>query len=243
MFSARLIKLLNLIKVPYLTKKLFHGVAATTEHIQILKSVGKIKTIIDIGANKGQFALAARYVFPESQIISFEPLSGPSRIFKKVFSKDRNIILHQSAIGTETTSQPIHVSKQNDSSSLLPISNNQTAVFPGTEESHTEEIFVAPLNHFIKKDDLIPPVMVKIDVQGYELEVLKGCEKFLEDFNYIYVECSFIELYKGQAFLDEVYDFLSRYSFKLAGVYNVCYDKKGLAVQGDFFFKKKDSNE
>ena len=147
--------------------------------------------------------------------------------------------MYKSAIGIYQKKLSMHISKKTDSSSILPIGENQASIFPGTEESHIENITIAPLRKFIKYDDLISPVFVKIDVQGYELEVLKGCKEFLEYFNYIYVECSFIELYKGQAFFDEVYDFLSKYSFKLSGVYNVFYDNKGLAVQGDFLFIKK----
>jgi len=241
--SARLIKLLKLIKVPYLTKKLFHGIAATTEHIPILKSVGKIKTIIDIGANKGQFALAARYVFPEAKIISFEPLSAPAEKFNKLFKNDVNIVLNQVAAGPEKHTLPIHVSKKDDSSSLLPIGSRQSAIFPGTEESHTEEIKVAPLIHYINEEDLVVPIFVKIDVQGYELEVLIGCEELNEFFDYIYVECSFIELYENQALADEVIQYLSKKSFRLKGIYNTYYDKKGVAIQSDFLFKRENSIE
>ena len=177
--------------------------------------------------------------FPKSRIISFEPLKAPSDKYNKLFKDDEDVIMYKSAIGIYQKKLSMHISKKTDSSSILPIGENQASIFPGTEESHIENITIAPLRKFIKYDDLISPVFVKIDVQGYELEVLKGCKEFLEYFNYIYVECSFIELYKGQAFFDEVYDFLSKYSFKLSGVYNVFYDNKGLAVQGDFLFIKK----
>ena len=47
-----------------------------------------------------------------------------------------------------------------------------------------------------------------------------------------------MELYEGQALADEVIAYLANYSFKLKGVYNTFYDKKGIAVQGDFLFVK-----
>ena len=125
---------------------------------------------------------------------------------------------------------------QDDSSSLLKIGKNQTTVFPGTGEKNTEEINVAPLDYFINIEDLNSPVFVKIDVQGYELEVLKGSKSLIDEFDYIYVECSFVELYEGQALADEVIAYLANYSFRLKGVYNTFYDKKGIAVQGDFLF-------
>jgi len=147
--------------------------------------------------------------------------------------------MHNNAIGPEKRLIPTQISKREDSSSLLPIGSRQSTIFPGTEESHTQEVEVAPLHHFIEKDDLISPVFVKIDVQGYEIEVLKGCNNLIENIDYIYVECSFIELYTGQALANEIIQYLTNYSFKLSGIYNMFYDKNGIAVQGDFLFIKQ----
>jgi len=234
---VKIVKLLNIFHTKLFIYAFFKGVGAGTEHLKLLNNLD-CNHIIDIGANKGQFSLAARYVFPKAHITSFEPLSKPADKFNQLFENDENIILHQSAIGPEKQTLPMHVSKKADSSSIFPIGKSQASTYPGTEESHIEKITIAPLSKFIRYDDLKPPVFVKIDVQGYELEVLKGCEKFLEFFTYIYVECSFIELYEGQALVDEVIEYLSDYSFKLNGVYNINYDEKGVAIQGDFLFVK-----
>jgi len=237
-FYSKIIKIISLFSSLKLLSALTHGVAATSEHIPILKSLNKVNTIIDIGANKGQFSLAARHVYSDAAIISFEPLSGPAEIFNKLFKSDKKITLFQSAIGQKEENVVMHVSNRDDSSSILPIGKHQASIFPGTEESHIENITISSLNQFIKYDDLKSPVFVKIDVQGFELEVLKGSVDLLEYFDYIYVECSFIELYEKQALADEVITFLNNYSFKLKGVYNMFYDKKGIAVQGDFLFVK-----
>ena len=87
-------------------------------------------------------------------------------------------------------------------------------------------------------DELVGPIFVKIDVQGYELEVLKSCVNIINQFDYIYVECSFIELYNGQSLANEIIQFLNDYSFKLYGIYNTYYDTKGNAIQSDFLFSK-----
>jgi hypothetical protein len=144
--------------------------------------------------------------------------------------------LFRAGIGPKEKKYQMHVSKKMDSSSILPIGKNQSTIYKGTGVSHKEKIFVAPLNYFINNNDLINPVFVKIDVQGYELEVLKGIKSLIDEFDYIYVECSFVELYEGQALADEVIAYLTNYSFRLKGVYNTFYDKKGIAVQGDFLF-------
>jgi len=238
LFWHRLKKLLSVLISKNLTLGIAHSIIATTEHLPVLKSLNSINTFIDIGANKGQFALAARHAYSKAKIISFEPLSAPAAKFIKFFQHDTNILLHQNAIGPQKDTVEMHVSNREDSSSLLNIGENQSSIFPGTKEKSTEEINVAPLSHFLTKEDLIKPVLVKIDVQGFELEVLKGSVEIIENFDYIYMECSFIELYEGQALADKVIIFLDNYSFQLKGIYNTYYDKKGIAIQADFLFSK-----
>jgi FkbM family methyltransferase len=236
----KLIKLLNLIAHPRLLKHyLLFNTVASFEHKDIIKNTINCKTVIDIGANKGQFSLLIKELIKDVKIISFEPLPGPSKKYNKIFKSNNDVKLFNAAIGPQKMITQMHVSKKDDSSSILPIGKAQQSIFKGTEESHIQEISVAPLDNFIDESDLIAPIFVKIDVQGFELEVLKGCGGFLTKFNYIYVECSFIELYEKQAFADEVITFLNNYSFKLKGVYNTFYDKKGIAVQADLLFSKR----
>lgn len=75
-----------------------------------------------------------------------------------------------------------------------------------------------------------------MDVQGFELPALAGCEGMLDRFAWIYVECWFMELYAGQPLADEVIAWLRERGLRLAGVYNMAYDGQGRAVQADFLF-------
>lgn len=218
-------------------RALLFGVAGAVEHEQILRSLS-CATVVDIGANRGQFALAARRFFPDANIISFEPLSIPSSIFRRIFKYDAKVALYQVAIAAYEGKEKIHVSKRDDSSSLLPITSAQNRLFPGTEESGTEYIYTAPLKNFINNQEIVSPALLKIDVQGYELEVLKGSKEILQAFEGIYVECSFVELYKDQALAHEVIAYLDKQRFSLEGIYNIVYDNQGKAIQGDFLFKK-----
>lgn len=80
------------------------------------------------------------------------------------------------------------------------------------------------------------PAFLKLDVQGFELEALRGCEDLLGHFSNVYAECSFVELYSGQALAHEIISWLRERGFSLSGVYNMGYDRNGRAVQGDFLF-------
>jgi len=223
----------------YLKTYFIYRVAPSMEHYRLLNNIDcKINTFIDIGANRGQFSSLVMGINSDSVIIAFEPLPIPAKKYLKLFNLTKNVLLYQNAIGPQEGNVKMHVSSRDDSSSLLNIGLNQKNIFPGTEELYLEDIKVAPLTHFLNKKTLIPPVFIKIDVQGYELEALKGCEELIQLINYIYVECSFIELYDGQALADEVIFYLTEHSFKLQGIYNTYYDKMGKAVQGDFLFIK-----
>ena len=219
-----------------------HGVAAALEHQGALQKLGS-RTVIDIGANRGQFALAVRHCFPNAKIYSFEPLAKPAKIFRRVFITDQGTTLVPVAIGPESGEATIHISERDDSSSLFPITQKQNALFPGTSEKNNATVRVGRLSEFISEDQIHEPALLKLDVQGYELETLKACTEILHKFNQVYVECSFIELYKGQAMADEVIDYLKQKGFALEGIYNVCYDCDGIAIQADFLFGKRKEKE
>jgi FkbM family methyltransferase len=232
-------KFVSILRVPVWRDALrrYH-VASGVEHLSVLRNLGDILTIIDIGANRGQFTLVARHCFPQAQIIAFEPLTKPASKFRRVFADVGQVTLHQIAVGPEQGQVPIHISARDDSSSLLSITALQGQVFPGTAEIATEVVKIAPLSDFLAVEDIQSPALLKLDVQGYELETLKGCEALLQYFTYVYCECSFMELYAGQALADEVIAWLRERSFRLRGVYNMTYDQMGKAVQGDFLFRR-----
>jgi len=75
-------------------------------------------------------------------------------------------------------------------------------------------------------------------VQGFELEALRGYEDSLKCFVLVYSECSFVELYSGQALVHEVIAWLRERDFRLSGAYNMSYDGQGRAAQADFLFEK-----
>jgi FkbM family methyltransferase len=232
--ARRAIKLARLLTFAAGRHGLRYGVGATIEHRQALAGLD-VATIVDVGANKGQFALFANEVFRGATIYCFEPLQEPAARLRKMLGTD--VRLFETAIGRSESHGVIHVSRRADSSSLLPIAK-QSEVFPGTELREKRVVSVAPLTKYLSLEDLKQPVLLKIDVQGYELEVLKGCDSLLFAFQYIYLECSFVELYRRQALAGDVILYLLRRNLQLSGVYNQVEDSNGRPVQADFLFTK-----
>ena len=236
-FHLRIKKLLFLTRYPRLLKALFqYRIFAAVEHDSVLKT--PYATIVDIGANRGQFALACRALLPAAKVISFEPLPKPAEVFHQYFQNDANVKLYRAAIGPQKSQELMHISARDDSSSLLPMGGEEVKAFPGTEEVGTMQVDVAPLDYFLKSSDISAPALLKIDVQGYEFEVLMGCESLLPLFDHVYCECSFVELYTGQKLVDSIIDWLYQRGFGLAGVHNMSYDKFGKSIQADFLFEQ-----
>lgn len=234
----KIIKFIHLIQNRQYQNALWCGVAAAIEHEQLL-SMMNCKTVIDIGANRGQFALVARSCFSDANIVSFEPLPGPSSVFRRVFSDDSGVNLHQMAIGPEQVECKMHISARDDSSSLLPISSLQDEIFPGTNEVSTIDVQVVPLDEVLSETDITDPAMLKLDVQGFEMDALRGCEALMHKFDWIYCECSFVELYYGQKLAADVISWLSNKGFLIKGIYNPAYDSEGRAIQADFLFARQ----
>jgi len=233
----QLAKALRLLPDATFRRGLFHGVGAAIEHRPQIAALD-LATIVDVGANVGQFTLLVTSLFPQARVIAFEPLAGPASRFARLFAGNDKITLHRAALGPAESTASMHVSRSADSSSLLPIGNLQAEIFPGTEEVGTESVTVAPLDRFVAAADIVAPALLKIDVQGYELEVLRGAAPLLDRFAWVYVEASFQRLYEDQALAGEVADFLGRHGFVEAGRYNLARDAAGREVQADFLFRR-----
>lgn len=230
-------KLIRLLPNSVYRAAIAKGVAAAVEHDAVLGMMN-CSFVVDIGANRGQFSLLARSSFPTAKIVSFEPLTAPAMKFRNVFSDDQSVTLHVAAVGPSSEQRKMHVSASDDSSSLLPISELQEEIFPGTSEVETAEVRVGRLDEFLDESAIIASALLKLDVQGFELDALRGCESLLGRFEWIYCECSFVELYTGQKLAADVIDWLAERGFRINGMYNPSYDRNGQSIQADFLFHR-----
>lgn len=210
------------------------GVAASVEHSKIPFGE-RFATVLDVGASRGQFALFSISNFPGAEIISFEPQPGPASDLRKLLGDQISVV--ETALGSAPGSATMNISSRDDSSSLLSIGTRQEQEFPGTGTDHTITVSVSTLDAEIERP-LRGPVLLKMDVQGFELDALRGGPRTLGEVDVALIECSFVELYEDQALAGEVVHFMSEAGFNLDGVYEVAYSADGSAIQGDFLFRR-----
>lgn len=237
-FFRKLRKLSILLRVPIWRKALMKSVPATTEHLHIF-SFEPFATVIDVGANRGQFSLLAKGLYPSVKVFAFEPLQAPREIFEAVSAGWNDITIFPFGLGDENIDEmSINVASKNDSSSFLAF-EKISDMFPSAQFSHQEIASIKRLDDVLKPNGLVAPVLMKIDVQGFEKQVLTGSEKLLPHIDLVYVEAAFVDMYKNQALFDEIYAFLSDKGFYLKRIGHVSGGRGHPGSYGDFLFARQ----
>ncbi len=233
--ANKLVKLASLLTRSQWRRGLRQGMAAGIEHRRVIGGLA-LGSVIDVGANKGQFSLLVRSLHVRAVIHAIEPLDQAATVFDRVFAGDPLTHLHRVAAGPRTGTTQMHLAARADSSSLLPIGALQLRFFPSARPAGTRQVDVARIDDLIDADSVPAPLMIKLDVQGFELEALKGMARLLSAARYVYLEVSWFELYEGQPLAHEVIAWLAARGFTLRAIVNMTVSSKGELVQADALF-------
>ena len=176
-----------------------------------------INTILDVGANEGQFASDLRFFGYNQRIISFEPTHDAYLKLKNLSNKDQKWFVHERiAIGNTNANISINVSNNSVSSSIKSILSSHTNVEKNSFITHTEEIPLQTLENIYKKyESDYDKILLKIDTQGYEEEVIDGALKILNKVYIILIELSLIPLYENQTLWLDFIDKLDGHGFEI----------------------------
>jgi FkbM family methyltransferase len=200
----------------------------------------KIATILDIGANTGHFAFAINALLPQSQIYSFEPLP---ECFKELQAKAKgipNMRMFNIALGNHSGNLIFKRNAHSLSSSFLEMASLHKSAFPQTSISETTEVLVEKLDIFAQEEIVLTgPLLVKIDVQGFEGQVLEGGMQVISQAKIIIIETSFYTLYENQPLFDDIYLTLKSNGYIYAGALESLKDPStGRVLQEDSIFVK-----
>ena len=235
----KIVKFFRILRNKTWRKGIIHNIAANIELESLIKNL-EINTFFDIGSNKGQFILLVDGLFKNKKIYSVEPI-------KELYLKQKKFLeiikIYHSLIMelAQKLKKNLFITNRVDSSSFL-----QTKLSKKNSDykiMQKREISIKTLDSLFSTIDLSKPSLIKIDVQGYELEVLKGGIKLLKKIDYILIEVSDKQLYLGQALETEIEKFLSDISFyKIHENLPTVITDYGV-IQKDILFKNKKKNE
>jgi FkbM family methyltransferase len=226
---------------PYCWRALSARVAPSIEHKAILGSMD-LDLLLDVGANRGQFSLMARTLHPTVRVCAFEPLPSEAAVYRKLLGNQDGITLCEVALGEHVGLAELNLSARPDSSSLLPIGELQTKFFPNTGGVGKVKVEVKPLDLFPEFWSSARRALLKLDVQGFELNVLRGAREALAHCAYVYAECSMVPLYTGQALYPEIEVFLAEHGFVPVCRHNEQWSESEL-IQADYLFRKRQAGE
>lgn len=177
-----------------------------------------IQTVLDIGANTGQFAVIIAEHLPKATIHSFEPISS---VYEQLLVNTKHLNLHayNFALGDDNVSTRIQVNEFSPSSSLLELEELHKDNFKQTTIKNEEQIELKRLDDIKFKSDIKKNVLVKLDVQGFEDQVINGGEDFIRNATIIVLEAAFSPLYKNEKTFSYHYNKMIELGFEYQGVF------------------------
>ena len=192
------------------------------------------RQIVDVGAARGEWYLECLSVFPEADYFLVDPLDENKDTLCKLEQDRHNIKMWSGALGPRTCQVPFYT--HGDQSSFLE------SEYSKSDCARKKMTQVRTLDSFLEDGTIQKCDMIKIDVQGYELEVLKGAEACLKDTELLLIEVSFQQIYENSPLADEVISYASSKGFH---IFDICsYATRpfdGKLAQSDMLFARKNS--
>lgn len=201
-----------------------------------------IRTVIDIGANEGQFAKMALDTFPQAQVVSFEPLPSAAAVLKQLAYAESRLTVYQTALGADAARLPIHFHEEHSpSSSLLATTAECEKQFPQTRSQVKFEVQVQRLNDVLADTDLEQAILVKIDVQGFEAQVIDGGTEVLSKAQACIVEINLVELYDDAPSFEDISHRLNKFGLYFHGTLDQHFGRTGQVVFMDAVFARRNT--
>jgi FkbM family methyltransferase len=198
-----------------------------------------LDTVLDVGANRGQFARSAREHFSNATIHCFEPLPAAADALEAwATTQNGKVVVHRMAVGaTEGSARMWHHLDHDPSSSLLPTTSDNDQMFPQTVRRREIEVPVTTLDKSFAAASF-GRLLVKVDVQGFEDHVIEGGKKTFAAADVAILEISVRPLYEGQPKFAVILRKLEEAGLFYIGNLEQIHDPKGQPVYFDAVFAR-----
>lgn len=199
-------------------------------------------TIIDVGANVGQFSVAASKMFVGARLFPIEP--DPRVAVKLRGNLDAvaadNLLV--TAVGDRCGEATFNVNRDSQVSSLLPLGRDRVASFPDSTVLETITVPLTTLDSLFAGRRLEEPVLLKIDVQGFEDRVIAGAQQLLQQVEWVLMEVAFSSLYDGERDFESIAALMQAANFRFVRPINIhTSPTTGEIIEMDILFRRCES--
>ena len=207
---------------------------------RLLLAQSGVDLVLDVGANVGQYAEELRQLGYCGTIISFEPMKTAFSRLERRARRDRRWDALNIGLGDQEGTFKINVAANSWSSSIREMLPQHVVSAPHSKYVSQDEIVVRRLDSMM--DELCPrssTIFLKVDTQGFEMNVLRGAEKSLERIGLMQLEMSLVPLYRGEILFDEMSRYLMEKQYILVSLEPGFSDPKtGRLLQVDGVFSR-----
>lgn len=172
------------------------------------------KSVIDVGANVGQFAVASSRLFAGVTVYPVEPDPNVVKQLCKNVGPAIAQRVHVTAVGDSVGVATFHVNLDPQVSSLLPLGTDRIESFPDSKVVREITVPVNTLDALFSEASLEKPILVKIDVQGFEDRVIGGAITLLKHVQWVLMEVSFSKLYEGERDFETIIEMMKSHGFR-----------------------------
>ncbi len=206
---------------------------------RVKKVFPELGTIIDGGANIGQFARAVIENYPSARIVSFEPLPDIAEKYRANLRDEKTVEVIAAALGNRRGHITFHRNVHSHSSSALALADRHKNAFPDAVQLEDLEVPIVTLDQALRGQRMKGPVLLKLDLQGYEMEALKGARNTLKHVDAILLETAFDPLYENEVVFSDIDLYLRKKGFYFSRALDFMKDRKGDIVQMDALFLRR----
>jgi FkbM family methyltransferase len=199
----------------------------------------KPRVVYDIGGFDGASAEAFSLV-ADCDVYVFEPLSDMQDKIRARGRRDPRIHLQPTALGKEKKIQAIHRDRSKvAASSFLDLGESFRRYWPQFGKIEPVEAPIDLLDKWAEEKALPQPDLIKMDVQGMEIDVIEGGNRVFENARYLWMEMNFCEFFVGGSDFHSLYECVASFGFRLIDCIDLIRDKdSGRLLYMDGIFKK-----
>ena len=199
-----------------------------------------ITLVLDVGANMGHYSEGIRMFGYEKKIVAFEPINRLYVLLDEKFENDKKVKVYNLALGNEKKELEINIASNNGSSSSILKPKLVKKEFKNISFNKKETIKIQKLDNIINEfSNSKDNIYLKLDVQGFEKNVIEGSLKTLNRIKIIQLETSTIQLYEGENTIDEIISYMYKKKFVLIDIIGSLKNNKGQLIQTDLIFLNK----